>query len=199
MTLNKGRHLRLIGFMAVGIMSAVMIAASPGIADFATFQYVGPPGGTNQQDTDWGDLARKVMTANATLELSTGSAGGAWTASASSWSISVGGALFLDSTMPGFVTDSIFIGTGAVLEEYRLSAYEESGLHLPMAGFTYWFDPNVQNPGYDWALNGAGKHTAMGDQTVTFAPTSQVPVPPSIWLCGCGLVGLMGFRRFRRS
>jgi len=32
-----------------------------------------------------------------------------------------------------------------------------------------------------------------------YGNTSPVPLPPSVWLFGSGLVGLIGLRRFRRS
>jgi hypothetical protein len=200
--MNSFKECSLVLAVLVGltIISALLITAPQAHANFATFQYVGPPGGTNTQDTDWGDLANKVMNANATLDLSTGSSGGVWTAYASSWSIYVGGSLFLDSTMSDLTTyENIFMGTGPVLEQYLLRAHREVGGSYSEAGLTFWFDPNVPNFGYDWAFTGTGKHTASGDQTVTFALTSQVPAPPAVWLFGCGLLGLIGLRRFRRG
>ena len=152
---------------------------SPAEATFATFQYTGPPGGNDPQLGDeYGYLAGKVMTAQATLELLTGSAGGPWTASATSWSIAVGGTLFLDSsTLPLTIYENIFMGTGPVLEQYRLRAGTESGGTFSEAFFTYWIDPNVNNFGYDmaqtWTPATAARHhprhVASGDQTVIFA------------------------------
>jgi hypothetical protein len=61
------------------------------------------------------------------------------------------------------------------------------------SGGTIWeFDVSPWNGSYEWQVNAAS-------WTYTQSPVSTVPIPPSAFLLGAGLLGLAGRRRLKKS
>lgn len=121
--------------------------------------------------------------------------------------------------------DSLYQGSavpGAILYSQEFTANKglntwqgPSGLNWAVTAGTYWlaFEPDSlsqvfvgisQNPpnplsNYAYASSGIYYNSSLHAGMRVYGTQSPVPLPPSVWLFGSGLVGLIGFRRFRRS
>jgi hypothetical protein len=51
----------------------------------------------------------------------------------------------------------------------------------------------------DWGYIGGGNPDSIGIDNITFFRPTTVPLPPSVFLLGSGLLGLLGWRRFRKN
>ncbi|MFI5331920.1 MAG: choice-of-anchor R domain-containing protein [Desulfobaccales bacterium] len=119
-------------------------------------------------------------------------------------------------TILGTVNDNAFPSTGAV------ATFNLSSPYALAANTRYWIEivSNNSAAAWDWAETSGGVGVAgeyWGDNggdgivpniyhgfttnpfQMQVSDVCSVPLPPSVWLLGSGLVGLIGFRRFRRS
>jgi len=82
------------------------------------------------------------------------------------------------------------------------TGWDDTGL----CRYDWWFEPN---PDYEWITlellpipedaTGNPTYTLEIDSIVIDTISSPVPLPPSLWLLGAGLLGLVGIRRKDRS
>jgi len=96
--------------------------------------------------------------------------------------------------------------SGIVLDESRLLAYPEDEYLFPgqsttfMVPATVVWKPLIGPPPESLPYRWYGTWEVNADVELIFSQNLQgVPLPPTVWLFGSGLLGLVGWRRFRKA